>query len=337
MRENGLFVISSSPHIKDKDNIPKVMWTVVISLMPPLAAGIYFFGLRVLIITIVSTVTSISTEALIQKLTHRKITIFDGSSAVTGILLAMVIPPEVPIWLPVIGSFCSIAIAKAPFGGLGNNIFNPALIGRAILLASFPVYMTSWSPPTAGLIDHSTYVTKVDSITGATTLAIIKGGNIEKITSIWNLFIGREAGSIGETSVLALLLGASVLLAKKYITWHIPFSFIGTVAILNFFAQLFGEHNFKMILVQIFSGGLVLGAFFMATDMVTSPLTKKGGLIFGSGAGVLTFVIRTFGGFPEGVCYAILLMNAFTPLIDRYVRPRRFGFSGWIKKFGDNK
>lgn len=336
MRENSLLIISSSPHIRDKDSIPKIMWTVVISLLSPLLAGIYFFGLKVLIIVLVSTTTAIATEAIIQKLTHRKITILDGSAAVTGILLAMVIPPGVPIWLPIVGAFCSIAIAKAPFGGLGNNIFNPALIGRAILLASFPVYMTSWTPPAREFNFYISGANIVDSITSATTLGIIKEGNIEKISSIWNLFIGREAGSIGETSVLALLLGASILLLKKYITWHIPISFIGTVAILNFFVQLFGDHNFNMILVQIFSGGLFLGAFFMATDMVTSPLTKKGGLIFGSGAGILTFVIRTFGGFPEGVCYAILIMNAFTPIIDRYVRPRRLGFPGWIKRARNN-
>ena len=325
MKESSLLTISSSPHIRDKDSISKVMWTVVISLLPALLAGTYFFGLKVLVILLVSIATSVSTEAIIQRLMHRKITILDGSAVVTGILLAMIIPPGVPVWLPIVGAFCSIAIAKAPFGGLGNNIFNPALIGRAILLASFPVYMTSWSPPMTRFDVNITGSTMVDAITSATTLAIIKGGDIEKIPSIWSLFIGRESGSIGETSVLALLLGALILIAKKYITWHIPISFIGTVALLNFFEQLFGEHNFSMVLVQIFSGGLILGAFFMATDMVTSPLTKKGGLIFGSGAGVLTFIIRSFGGFPEGVCYAILIMNSFTPIIDRYVHPRRFG------------
>ncbi len=247
MRENRLLIISSSPHIKDKDSISKVMWTVIISLIPALLSGIYFFGLKVLIIVLVSTATSISTEAIIQKLTRRKITILDGSAAVTGILLALIIPPGVPVWIPIVGAFCSIAIAKAPFGGLGNNIFNPALIGRAILLASFPVYMTSWSPPVTRFDTHITHATVVDSITSATTLAIIKEGNIEKIPSIWNLFIGRGSGSIGETSVLALLLGASILLAKKYITWHIPISFIGTVAVFNFFEQIFGAHNFSMI------------------------------------------------------------------------------------------
>jgi len=319
MQESKLLTISTSPHIRDRDSVPKIMWTVVISLLPAVFAGTYFFGLRALLIVFIGTVSSIATEALIQRILHKKITVYDGSAAVTGMLLAMVIPSGVPLWMPIIGSFCAIAFAKAPFGGIGYNIFNPALIGRAILLASFPVAMTTWQLPLP--------MQAVDSVTGATTLAIIKEGHADHALSIWNLFIGRSGGSIGETSELALLIGAILLLVKRYITWHIPVSFIGTVALIFGIKELFGDRDFAMIMVQMFSGGLLLGAFFMATDMVTSPLTKTGGLIFGAGTGIITCIIRIKGGYPEGVCYAILLMNAVTPLIDRYVKPRRFGIS----------
>lgn len=314
-----IFTISSSPHIRDKESVSKIMWTVVISLIPALSVGIYVFGIRAILVVLISIITAVVTEAIIQHIANRKITVSDGSAFVTGMLLAMVIPPNVPLWMPAIGSFCAIAIAKAPFGGLGYNIFNPALIGRAILMASFPVAMTTWQIPV--FMQSSA----TDALTGATTLAIIKGSRPEHILPLWNLFIGKSGGSLGETSDLALLLGAIILLAKRYITWHIPVSYIGTVALIFSIRELFGNKNFDMVAVQIFSGGLTLGAFYMATDMVTSPLTKLGGIIFGVGAGILTCVIRILGGYPEGVCYAILLMNAFTPLIDKYVKPRRFG------------
>jgi len=336
MMEESRLIVSASPHIKDKDTIPRIMWTVVASLLPAIIAGTYFFGLRVLLLVLVSSASAVATEAIIQKATHKlfgkkleqkgfkgapppckRIAVSDGSAVVTGVLLAMVIPPGVPLWMPVIGAFCSIAFAKAPFGGLGYNIFNPALIGRAILLASFPVAMTTWNLPIP--------LQTVDSVTGATPLELIKQGNLEHLPSIWNLFIGMSGGSAGETSELAILIGAAVLLVRGYITWHIPISFVCTVAGVVGLQQLFGDQNFIMIPFHIFSGGLFLGAFFMATDMVTSPLTKKGGVIFGIGAGMITCVIRILGGYPEGVCYSILLMNAFTPLIDRYVKPRRLG------------
>jgi electron transport complex protein RnfD len=320
--EESRLIVSASPHIRDRDSIPKIMWTVAISLLPAVIAGTYFFGPRVLLLVLISVVTAVATEAIIQKLMRRKVTVSDGSAVVTGMLLAMVISPGVPLWLPVVGAFCSIAIAKSLFGGLGYNIFNPALIGRAILLASFPVAMTTWPMP-AGM--------QLDSVTGATTLAMIKAmakeGSLDlaRLPSLWNLFIGRIGGCVGETSALALLIGAALLLARGIITWHIPVSYIGTVAAIVGLSQLFGDQNFALIPVHIFAGGLILGAFFMATDMVTTPLTKKGSVVFGVGAGVLTCVIRLLGGYPEGVCYSILLMNALTPLIDRYVKPHRFG------------
>ncbi len=312
-----IFTISPSPHIRDKDSVSKIMWTVIISLIPAISVGIYVFGIRAIFVVLISIISAVATEAIIQHTTKRKITVNDGSAFITGMLLAMVIPPNVPLWMPAIGSFCAIAIAKAPFGGLGYNIFNPALIGRAILMASFPVAMTTWQLPI--------WMQSLDALTGATTLTIIKESRPESILPLWNLFIGKSGGSLGETSDLALLLGAIILLAKRYITWHIPISFIGTVALIFSIKELFGDRNFTMVAVQIFSGGLTLGAFYMATDMVTSPLTKLGGVIFGIGAGILTCVIRVLGGYPEGVCYAILIMNAFTPLIDKYIKTRRFG------------
>ena len=319
MQENSLLTISASPHIKDRDSVQKIMWTVVMSLLPVVFAGVYVFGIRALLVVLIGVISSVATESIIQHITSRKITFEDGSAAVTGMLLAMVVPPSVPLWMPAIGSFCAIALAKAPFGGLGYNIFNPALIGRAILMASFPVAMTTWQLPIS--------MQTLDTVTGATTLAIIKESRAEIILPLWSLFIGKSGGCVGETSDLALLLGAILLLARRYITWYIPVSYIGTVALIFGVKELFGDGNFEMIAVQIFSGGLTLGAFYMATDMVTSPLTKVGCIIFGVGAGVLTCVIRILGGYPEGVCYAILLMNAFTPLIDKYIKPRRFGVS----------
>ena len=269
---------------------------------------------------LISVVTAIATEAILQKLTHKKITVSDGSAVITGMLLAMVISPDVPLWMPIVGTFCAIAIGKIIFGGLGHNIFNPALIGRAILLASFPVAMTKWK--------------FVDSLTTATPLAMIKdmaeAGSLDlaKLPSIWDFFIGRIGGSVGETCALALLIGAAILLIRRIITLHIPLSYIGTVAVIIGISQLFGDQNFAMIPIHILSGGLILGAFFMATDMVTSPLTNKGGIVFGIGAGMITCLIRLLGGYPEGVCYSILLMNAVSPLIDRYIKPRRFGVEG---------
>jgi electron transport complex protein RnfD len=315
--EESKLVVSASPHIRYKDSIPKIMWTMVLSLLPAVISSIYFFGPRSLLLILISVITAVGTEAIIQKLLHKKITISDGSAVITGMLLAMVIPPGVPLWMPAVGSFCSIAIAKSVFGGLGYNIFNPALIGRAILLGSFPVAMTTWTFPAA--MGH------LDSTTAATALVLEKSKLVELVPSVWDLFLGIKGGSLGETSILALLIGAAVLLLRGYITWHIPVSFIGTVAVIIGLEQAFGDRNFVLIPLHLLSGGLVLGAFFMATDMVTSPLTKKGGLIFGIGAGVITCLIRLLGGYPEGVCYAILLMNALTPLIDRYIKPKRFG------------
>ncbi|MBL7084922.1 MAG: RnfABCDGE type electron transport complex subunit D [Candidatus Omnitrophica bacterium] len=302
-------IVSVSPHIYSGESSAKIMWMVTLSLLPAGIAGIVIFGLTSLWIILISVVCAILTEAIIQKLRRTEITIFDGSAALTGLLLAFCLPPSVPLWLVAVGAFVAIAIGKQAFGGLGQNIFNPALVGRAFLLAAWPTYMTTWRLPHQAL----------DGVTGATPLA----NNFIGVT-LRDLLLGNRSGCIGEIHIIALLAGALFLLVLGYITWHIPFSFIATVGI---FTWIFGGENFfnGQWLLHILSGGLILGAFFMATDYVTSPLTNKGKLIFGFGCGLFTSIIRLWGGYPEGVCYAILLMNAATPLIDRYTKLRRFG------------
>ncbi len=298
-------IVSSSPHIRSNQSIPRTMWSVVLALVPAVIMSIYLFGLAALHLIIVSISVAILSEALCQKLMRRKITVDDGSAVVAGLLLAMVLPPHLPWWMVAVGSFFALVIVKQLFGGLGNNIFNPALAGRAFLLASFPIYMTSWVRP-------------FDAVSCATPLAIVKENLSGTIPTLWDLFIGKTAGSLGETSILALLIGAGFLFWRKIISWHIPLTFTGTVALLSW---VFGQDP----LFSILAGGLILGAFFMAVDPVTSPMTAKGQIIFGIGCGIITVVIRGWGGYPEGVCYSILLMNALVPLIDRYVKPRKLG------------
>jgi len=281
------------------------MWSVVIALLPVSFMGIYLFGIHSLYIILVSIIAAISTEGLFQIITKRKIRIFDGSSVVTGILLALILPSTVSLWIPALGSFFAIFLVKELFGGLGHNIFNPALAARAILLASFPLIMTSWVSP-------------FDAISCATPLAIVKENLLSPLPSYFNLFIGTRSGCIGETSTLAVLLGATFLFLRRIISWHIPVTFMATVALFSLGAG-------KNPLFQVLSGGLILGAFFMATDYTTSPITKKGQIMFGFGCGVITSLIRFWGGYPEGVCYSILLMNCLVPLIDRYTLPKRFG------------
>jgi len=299
------FSLAVSPHIKSRETTGKIMWSVVIALLPVSFMGIYLFGIHSLYIILVSIIAAISTEGLFQIITKRKIRIFDGSSVVTGILLALILPSTVSLWIPALGSFFAIFLVKELFGGLGHNIFNPALAARAILLASFPLIMTSWVSP-------------FDAISCATPLAIVKENLLSPLPSYFNLFIGTRSGCIGETSTLAVLLGATFLFLRRIISWHIPVTFMATVALFSLGAG-------KDPLFQVLSGGLILGAFFMATDYTTSPITKKGQIMFGFGCGVITSLIRFWGGYPEGVCYSILLMNCLVPLIDRYTLPKRFG------------
>jgi len=306
-------IVSVSPHLHKDESVSKIMWMVIISLLPAGAAGVFIFGITALWVIILGVVSALVTEAILQVLSKRKVTILDGSAVITGLLLAYNLPPKVPFWLPIMGAFFSIAIGKQIFGGLGQNIFNPALVGRVFLMASWPKYMTTFTRPL-----------NYDAVTSATPLALLKEGRVLENISYLDLFLGKRGGCIGEVCILALLLGALFLFIKGYISWHIPLSYILTVGV---FTYIFGQKGLFSgdWLFHILSGGLILGAFFMATDYVTSPLTRKGQVIFGIGCGVITAVIRLWGGYPEGVSYAILMMNAATPIIDRYTKNRVYG------------
>ena len=297
------FDISVSPHIRAKEDGQSLMLWVFLALLFPTAAGIYFFGMPALVLVVFTTAVSIAAEALFQWLAKRPITALDGSAAVTGLLLALILPPTLPLWIAAIGAIIAMAVVKGLFGGLGFNIFNPALAARAILLASWPLAMTTWIKP-------------FDAVTTATPLFLAKMH--EAVPGYWDLFIGSRAGALGETSAIAILIGAAILLWKKVIDWPAPAAFIGTVAALSF---ILGYDP----LFQVLSGGLLLGAFFMATDYITAPVTSQGRFIFGLGCGIMTVLIRFYGGFPEGVNYSILLMNMLTPIIDTYVRPELYG------------
>jgi len=311
MRNN--FIVSGSPHIHKQESVSRIMWTVVLSTIPAGIAGVIIFGLGALWVTLAAVIAAVLTEAVFEIWTKKKITVLDGSAVITGILLAYNLPSNVPLWLPIIGSVFSIAIGKQVFGGLGQNIFNPALVGRVFLMASWPKYMTTFVKPFS-----------YDAVTSATPLAALKEGKILEHISYLDLFLGKRGGCIGEVCILALLIGAAILLYKGYISWHIPVTYILTTALLTYVfgaKQLFhGDWLF-----HILSGGLILGAFFMATDYVATPLTAKGQIIFGAGCGLLTAIIRLWGGYPEGVSYAILMMNAATPFIDRYTKNRIYG------------
>ena len=306
-------IVSVSPHLHKDESVSKIMWMVIISLLPAGAAGVFIFGITALWVIILGVVSALATEAILQVLSKRKVTILDGSAVITGLLLAYNLPPKVPFWLPIVGAFFSIAIGKQVFGGLGQNIFNPALVGRVFLMASWPKYMTTFTKPL-----------NYDAITSATPLALLKEGRVLENISYLDLFLGKRGGCIGEVCILALLLGALFLFIKGYISWHIPLPYILTVGVFTYIFSQKGLFSGDW-LFHILSGGLILGAFFMATDYVTSPLTRKGQVIFGIGCGVITAVIRLWGGYPEGVSYAILMMNAATPIIDRYTKTRVYG------------
>ena len=336
--ENRL-IVSSPPFIKTGETAHCLMFDVIIASLPIIGASIFFFGPHALFIMFLSVATAIATEAVIQILfkapgfkfkpffynflTSDDITVLDGSALVTGLLLSFTIPPGSPFWIPMVGSFVAITVGKQVFGGLGYNIFNPALVGRAFLLAAWPAQTTSWTTPISwaewiqslSLNPHSWMI---DGVSTATPLSLLNLQN--QLTPLSNLIVGNTAGSLGETSAIAILAGAAYLLYKGTVSWHIPASYVGTAF---FFSPLLGENP----LFHIFAGGLLLGAFFMATDVVTSPVTKWGRILFGAGAGVLTILIRVFGAFPEGVCYSILIMNGLTPLIDRYTS-RTYQLSG---------
>ncbi|WMJ80816.1 RnfABCDGE type electron transport complex subunit D [Clostridium sp. MB40-C1] len=313
-----MFTVSSSPHIRDNSSVQSIMRDVIIALLPATIAGVYFFKLRALLVILAAVISCVLSEMVWCKLSKQQDTSKDLSAVVTGLLLAFNVPPSIPIWMVVVGSIFTIIVVKALFGGIGQNIVNPALAGRAFLLASYPVAMTTWTNP-------------VDGSTGATPLAILKaveaGG--QELPSLTQAFIGQVGGCIGETSALALLIGFVYLLYRRVITWHIPVFYLGTIAVLG---TILGRGNLGATagIYEIMVGGVMLGGIFMATDYTTSPMTKKGQIIFAVAAGFLAMIIRKYGGYPEGCSYSILIMNLFVPLIDKYVKPRVFG-TGEVK------
>jgi len=318
------FTASIGPHIRSGETVGHIMWTVSASLFPAAALSVYYFGLPALMVLAVSILSCMAFEAIAQKAMGVRVSAGDGSAFLTGLLLGMNLPAGVPFYLPVLGAAVAIIITKQLFGGLGYNISNPALIGRAFLLASFPRLMTSWPVPASTLS-----LARLDAVTAATPLGILKEEGYDKLLTHFvdktdmytQMFLGHRGGSMGEVGVLALLLGAGYLLVKRYITWHIPFTFIATVATITWLSG--GDPLLAML-----SGGLVLGAFFMATDYVTAPQLKNAQVAFGVGCGAITALIRIKGGYPEGVCYAIIIMNLFTPLLDRAFTPKKFGAPG---------
>ncbi|MEE0866802.1 MAG: RnfABCDGE type electron transport complex subunit D [Clostridia bacterium] len=314
--ENLKLTVSSTPHVRENNSIEDIMLDVILALMPAAFAGVYFFGARALAVMLVSVISCVGFEALYEKIAHKKVTVNDFSAVVTGMLLAYVLPPSIPYFMVIIGAFVAIVITKQLFGGLGQNFMNPALIGRAFLMASFPVAMTTFTTSRMGILEKS-----VDAVTGATVLSKEYQG---AAPTLFEAFIGKNGGGtmggcIGETCAAALLIGFVYLIIRRVITLHIPLSYLGTMVVM---ALLFGETN---PLMSIFTGGVMLGAIFMATDYVTTPTTPVGQIIFGIGCGLLTSVIRFWGGYPEGVTYAILLMNVITPLLDKWTAPKAFG------------
>ncbi len=316
--ENNL-IVSPSPHIHGGDSISKNMYGVLIALVPAFLVSLYYFGLGALIVTATSVAACVLFEYLIQKfLMKKEPTVCDGSAILTGVLLAFNLPSNLPVWIILIGALAAIGIGKMSFGGLGNNIFNPALVGRVFLLISFPAQMTTW--PEVGQLTAYT-----DATTGATVLSLMNEGALDKLPTLVDMLIGKMGGSLGEVSALALLLGLAFMLWKKIITWQIPVSILATVFVFTGIMHLVNPLQYASPFVHLLSGGLMLGAIFMATDYVTSPKSKNGMWEYGVVIGGLTTVIRRCGSYPEGMSFAILIMNAFTPLINSYIKPKHFG------------
>ena len=323
--KNLKLIATSNPHIRGSETTRSIMLDVIIAMLPALAFAIFNFGLRALTLTAVSVVGCIFWEWLYRKLMKKPQSIGDLSCVVTGMLLAFVCPVQMPYWMILIGDFFAIIVVKQLFGGIGKNFLNPALAGRAVLLASYAGTMTSWVDPAAGKAPIIGSV--ADVVTTATPLAVMKTGDFAALTGTYGvdkMFIGQIPGSLGEVSALALLIGGAYLIWRKVINWQTPVSYIATVAVLTFLFPKQGS-GIEWMLYSIFGGGLFLGAFFMATDYATSPVTKKGQLIFGIGCGLFTVLIRYFGSYNEGVCYSIMVMNLLVALIDKYTKPTRFG------------
>lgn len=312
----GKLIVSSSPHFLDNESVPKIMHTVVMAMLPASAASIYFFGLRALLLQVICVLACIGAEYGMQKYRNRPIKIYDGSAIITGMLLAFTLPPGFPIFGAILGSVFAIAVGKQLFGGLGFNIFNPALLGRAFLMATYPVLTTTWVEP-------RTVAKAVDAVTAATPLALMKFEG--KMTPLMDMLIGNTAGSLGETSAIAILIGGLYLRYKGYINWKLPLGYLGSMAVFGAIFWLSNPAKYPNPLFHILAGGAMLGAWFMVTDMVTSPITATGQWIFAICGGLLAVIIRLFGGLPEGVMYSILFMNAFVPLLNKHTRPKVFG------------
>jgi electron transport complex protein RnfD len=323
-------LVSPAPHIHGKESTQSLMRDVIIALSPSLAVSIYFFGFSAIKLALVGVISAVLVEYLIQKyLLKTKVTINDYSAAVTGLLLALNLPPNSPWWIMLIGSIVAIGVAKMTFGGLGQNLFNPALVGRVFLLVSFPVIMTDWTVPA------SWFRPGVDASSGATALSIVKEGLAQGLTmdqifkihdfSYGEMLLSKIGGSVGEVSALALLLGFAYLLYRKVITAHIPLSIIGTVFVFTGIFWLVDPSRFADPIFSVLTGGILIGSIFMATDYVTSPMSKQGMVLYGAGIGIITVLIRFFGAYPEGVSFAILIMNATVPLINKFMQPKKFG------------
>ena len=331
--KNLKLIATSSPHIRSAENTRSIMLDVIIAMLPALAYATWQFGLKALILTAVSAAACVFWEWLYRTLLKKPQSIGDLSAVVTGMLLAFVCPVTTPYWVIVIGAFFSIVLVKQLFGGIGKNFLNPALVGRACLLASYAGYMTTWLDPAAGNAPLMGLV--ADTMTGATPMSYLKTGDLAALAekySVLDMFLGKTGGSLGEVSALMLIAGGVWLLYRKVISWHIPAAYIGTVAVLSLLFPKGGADNLQFMLYSVFGGGLMLGAIFMATDYATSPVTKKGQLIYGIGCGLFTVFIRYFGSYNEGVCYSIMVMNLFVPLIDKYTKPVRFGTVKSAKK-----
>jgi len=327
LANDPLYIISSSPHYKTDEDTRSIMLDVIIALLPVLAVSVYFFGWRALVLTVVSVASCVAAEFLYQKLMKKPVTIYDLSAVVTGILLAYNVSVSVPYWLVAVGGAFAIIIVKQLYGGIGKNFMNPALAARVFLLVSWPTLMTNWPAPFSKPVLWGA----VDAVTAATPMSYLKNDALPlpEDVSLFQLFIGQNGGCLGETSALLLLLGGLYLLVRRVISVRIPLAFIGTVALLSYLWPPVGVASLNWMLYQILSGGLILGAVFMATDYSTSPVTPRGQWIYGIGCGLITVLIRSFGTYPEGVSFSILIMNACVWLIDKAGRRRRFG----VKRF----
>jgi len=323
---SNLLTVSPSPHVHSDDSVNKIMYRVVLAMIPALIWSVVVFGMDALRVTLIAVIASVGFEYLIQRFILKvKPSVTDGSALVTGLLLAFNVPSNLPWWIIIVGALMAIGVGKMSFGGLGTNIFNPALVGRVFLLISFPVQMTSYPVPK---------MSDVDAVTSATPLGILKEGLMNgkplselagELPSLSDLFMGNMSGSLGEISAMMLILGGLYMLVRRVITWHTPVSVLGSIFIMAAIFRMIDPVTYVEPTYHLLTGGAMLGAIFMATDMVSSPMTGKGQIIYGVGIGVITMSIRLFGAYPEGISFAILIMNAFTPLINNAIKPKRFG------------